>query len=352
MTSSDLIAGTWWRRIGQGTFALLLLFGPWISQEQPLRFERPPKMRNQAGVIRRVGIEIEFGGLSGKRATELVQRRFGGTVHQEDPNAWSIADTRFGKFELKLDTRFGHPKFEPGDATAGLKSHLASIVGTAMALVVPHEIVTPPIPIDRLAEVEELVGSLRAAGAEGTEQSLFYAFGLHFNPEVPSFEPVALTAILKAFSLLSPWLWQEIDPDNTRQLLRFAEPYGESYVRRIADTTYWPDLGGLIDDYLDANPSRDRDLDALPLFAYLDERRVRARLPDEKIGPRPTFHYRLPDARISSKRWSLATEWNRWIAVERLADDRARLDDLCARYLARQRDRDGWANVVAGMALT
>src|SRR4051794_4287201 len=79
VTSSDLIAGTWWRRIGQGTFALLLLFGPWISQEQPLRFERPPKMRNQAGVIRRVGIEIEFGGLSGKRATELVQRRFGGT---------------------------------------------------------------------------------------------------------------------------------------------------------------------------------------------------------------------------------------------------------------------------------
>ena len=41
---------------------------------------------------------------------------------------------------------------------------------------------------------------------------------------------------------------------------------------------------------------------------------MRAVLPNEKINGRPTFHYRLPDARLSDPGWSIAPDWNRWVA--------------------------------------
>jgi hypothetical protein len=88
----------------------------------------------------------------------------------------------------------------------------------------------------------------------------------------------------------------------------------------------------LIDDYLDASPSRNRELDMLPLFAHLDHDRVRARLPYEKISARPTFHYRLPDSRVDDPAWTIAADWNRWVEVERLACDPARLVRLAAAH--------------------
>jgi len=97
--------------------------------------------------------------------------------------------------------------------------------------------------------------------------------------------------------MASPWLWRAIDPDTTRRLLNFAEPFPDEYVRLLAGESYWPDESALIDDYVRLNPTRNRDLDMLPLLAFLDEDRVRSKLPDEKINPRPTFHYRLPDMR-------------------------------------------------------
>ena len=91
-------------------------------------------------------------------------------------------------------------------------------------------------------------------------------------------------------------------------------------------------MAAFIDDYLAANPTRNRDLDLLPLLHYFDETRVRAVLPNEKINGRPTFHYRLPDARVSDPGWSIAPDWNRWVCVERLAADRERLDAVGAAY--------------------
>ncbi|OBX33760.1 putative amidoligase enzyme [Halomonas elongata] len=38
----------------------------------------------------------------------------------------------------------------------------------------------------------------------------------------------------------------------------------------MLDPDYQPDLRTLIDDYLEYNPTRNRELDLLPLFAYLD----------------------------------------------------------------------------------
>src|SRR4051812_26730082 len=88
-------------------------------------------------------------------------------------------------------------------------------------------------------------------------------------------KPRPIVAVLKAYALLSPWLWRTINPDPTRRVLGFAEPFPQHYVQRLAGEDYWPGVPELIDHYIEANPTRNRDLDLLPLLAFLAEDRVR-----------------------------------------------------------------------------
>ena len=88
----------------------------------------------------------------------------------------------------------------------------------------------------------------------------------------------------------------------------------------------------LIDDYLKDNPTRNRVLDMLPLFMFLDKDRVEAAVEDSLVRPRPTLHYRLPNSEVDEPDWSLSLAWNDWMQVEALANDAARLDRWCYRY--------------------
>jgi hypothetical protein len=72
----------------------------------------------------------------------------------------------------------------------------------------------------------------------------------------------------------------------------------------------------------------------LPLFAYLDEARVRAWVKDERVKARPTFHYRLPNSEVDRADWDLSVPWADWLVVERLAASPARLGELCQTYAA------------------
>jgi hypothetical protein len=141
-----------------------------------------------------------------------------------------------------------------------------------------------------------------------------------------------------------------VAPDATRHFLGFADPFPPDYVRRLVTPDYLPDLSTFVEDYLGANPTRNRDLDMLPMLAQIDEERVRARLPNEKINKRPAFHYRLPDARISDPGWSIAPDWNRWVAVERLAFDRDRLEALGRAYLTFEGEAKSWADIAERIA--
>jgi len=55
-----------------------------------------------------------------------------------------------------------------GRETTAIERHAGSIASIAWQIV-PLEIVTPPIPLDRLDEVDDLVAALRDAGAHGTD---------------------------------------------------------------------------------------------------------------------------------------------------------------------------------------
>ena len=192
---------------------------------------------------------------------------------------------------------------------------------------------------------------LRRAGANGRGTTLLASLGLHFNVEASRLDAPTITAVVKAFALLEPWLRRSRLRSIHEWLTRLRERYPETYVRRIVAPDYWPDLTSLADDYLDANPTRRRDLDLLPLLLFLDQARVRARLPHEKIGARPAFHYRLPHAYVGDETWSILPDWSAWIEVERVAGNRNRLDELGRAYLRFEGERAAWAAYVSAAAL-
>lgn len=310
-----------------------------------IAFALPPILRNERGQMRTVGVEVEFIGPSAEEAAKALQQAFGGRIVEDDRHAYTLKSATAGDLSIALDSRMAHPG-KQGEGLKGILPRIAAWFGSAASYVVPCELVTSPLPIDRLHELDRVLNVLRSIGAKGTQDAAFYAFGLHFNPETPRQDAATLAAFLKSFVLLNPWLRREVAPDTTRELLGFADPFPVSYVRRVASPEYWPDLPAFIDDYLESNPTRNRDLDLLPLLLHLDEPRVRAVLPSEKINPRPTFHYRLPDARVSDPGWSIAPDWNRWVTVERLAADRKKLNGVGAAYLAFTGEDKSWADLV------
>lgn len=289
----------------------------------------PPRAIDERGAPRLLGVEIEFGGVDCAAAAALVQRLFGGRIDLQDRYRYTVAETEYGAFTVELDSRYAHVDTGPGDGQADLweeiglsvREELASAFADVASTWLPVEIVTPPVPIDRLPDLDRLVPALRAAGAEGTDDGLIYAFATQFNPGAPSLSAYSLLRHLKAFMLLSGSLRRRIGLDLARRLLPVTNPFSRDYAAKVADPAYQPEMEQLIDDYIADNPSQNRELDMLPVFARVDCARVFERLRDVKVKPRPAFHYRLPDTRLSDPAWGLVAEWNRWVEVEYLAND-------------------------------
>ncbi len=301
----------------------------------------PPRDHNFEGNRRRVGVEIEFAAVSPSRVATRVAKLYGGTAEQEDPHRFHIRGTRLGNFLVELDTQYAHrAPGEVGPSASGLQglmetfsNAMRELYGDLGSLVIPYEVVCPPIDVEQLPELEALLLALREEGAQGTRDNLLHAFGVQFNPDIATRDPQWILAVLKAEILLSEWLRSIISVDMARRILAFADPFPKAYIHIILKDEYWPDIDQLIEDYLIYNPTRNRELDMLPLFLWLDADRVRRKIPDKLVKPRPTFHYRLPDANIRELRWSLTLEWNCWCVVERLAEDREILSEMGKSYL-------------------
>lgn len=304
----------------------------------------PPRMTSWSGAIRNVGVELEFAAISARDGARLVRSLFGGSIAREDPHRFHVTGTEFGSFTCELDTQYAHRAQGERDEIsqaddlfarfiADFRDQIREVYGNISSLVVPCEIVCPPIPLEQLQRLDTLVQALIEAGAEGTRTSPFYAFGAQLNPEIATKDSSWLTAILKAYLLSSDWLRAVMDIDPTRRLVSFADPFPAHYVAQVVDPDYWPKLAALMDDYLIANPTRNRELDLLPLFAWIDRARVDRSIADPRVKARPTFHYRLPDANFGVSGWNLTLEWNRWWVVEQLAEQRDALGEMGQAYL-------------------
>ncbi len=301
----------------------------------------PPRRKNPSGGERRVGVELEFASISAQACAEIVRQCYGGEIEEEDPHRLFVRGTTLGDFTCELDTQYAHrpygeekDKTAEGDAFSYFRAEMRRIYGDISSLIVPCEIVGPPIVLSRLGELEALVDRLVTAGASGTKSSPFYAFGTQLNPEIASDESEWITAVFKAYLLMSDWLRAVIEIDGTRQFAAFAEPFPPAYIARVVSPDYWPTREELIDDYLRENATRNRELDMLPLFMELDSERVRRVVRDLRVAARPTFHYRLPDANLGDPDWDLMLEWNRWCVVEELAEKRQVLDRMGEAYIA------------------
>lgn len=293
-----------------------------------MAFKLPSTTNKRDGTTRRVGLEFEFAGMDIGEAARAVADVFGGDVREEDIFVYRVEGTPYGDFSVELDSSLlqskGYLKIlhEIGiDLSASDEKRIERILLDVAEELIPYEIVAPPIPMTELDPVDDLRKALYERKAEGTRASVLYAFGLQFNIEPPDLDAATLTRFLKAFLLCYPWLREATDIDITRILSPFIDKFPSDYVRLVADPGYQPgDMAALIDDYLEHNPTRNRPLDCLPIFAHIDRERVMARAWETHlIKPRPAFHYRLPNCLIDDPDWSIAREWELWVAVDNLS---------------------------------
>ncbi|GIL38999.1 amidoligase family protein [Roseiterribacter gracilis] len=300
----------------------------------------PPRPLNAQGLPRRVGVELEFGELDPLPAAQLIADRFGGQQVELGAHRFAVRDSRLGNFTIELDISSAHAEQRANaDMLDELIDEMRVAWGHVGKLWMPHEIAAPPVAFDALPEIDALIADLRNAGAVGTEGGLLYAFGLHFNPEVASFEIAHLLSVLRAYLLAAPWLREQGDIDTVRRLSPFIDPFPDDYIAYVIDATYTPGLERFVADYLTWNPTRNRELDLFPLFAHVAPALFASRIDDKQTKPRPTWHWRLPNSRVGVPGWSILPDWSRWVVVERLAEDAARIEAL-AQLWRKARARD------------
>ena len=267
---------------------------------------------------RRTGIEIEFAGLSVDEAAQVIRHLWGGTIEPVDDRDLKVNGGQFGDVKVELDISLQ-------------KKWAEDIATQALGALVPVEIVTAPLAQGDLPQVDMLVAALRKAGALGTRARLAYGFGLHLNPELPGPDGVGLVEVARAYALLEPWLRQSDPIDPARRVLPFVDPWPVCLTDALAQAKgYTVDQFARI--YATHAPSRHYGLDLLPALQELRPDALRD-VPEPHLkGARPTFHYRLPEARLDEPGWSIAYEWNRWCLIEAVAANTSVLEDLAQRW--------------------
>jgi len=295
----------------------------------------PPIAHRESGDVRRLGTELEFSGPELNDVSLLIARTLHGEVREisryehvieiPDGTEWKV------EFDFELLKSMGKERAEREEEEP-IDELAEEVLRIGSVQFVPLEVVTPPVPMDDLEVVEKVIEGLRELGARGTKDALRFAFGMHLNPEMPATDAVTIRRYLQAFLCLYDWLLARSKVDVVRRLTPYIDSFPKRYVRRVIDPGYAPGIAELIDDYLEENPTRNRALDMLPLFASLDEARVRGAVDDPRIKARPALHYRLPNCEIDQPDWGLSTAWCDWLQVESLVADPDRLEGLSGRY--------------------
>lgn len=298
----------------------------------------PDVLKTREGKERRVGVEIELSGLGYDELVALCARLLKGIPALRSRYVTGI-ETGLGEFLVELDS---DPIKDLDLADERLPESIRELGGQAMDVIdaaaeriVPLEIISPPLAFSNLGVVESLVDNLRDAGALGSREAIYFAFGLQLNPELPDLGPATLVRYLQAFAALYDWLKHRHQLDVSRKFTTYIEPWHNQYTELLTADDYQPDTGQLMEDYLRYNPTRNRALDLLPLFAHLDRERLARHVRDPRIKSRPTLHYRLPDCDINNPDWHFSTVWNDWVVLEQVANDAPGLADL--RRLFRER---------------
>lgn len=300
----------------------------------------PPNIIDSYGLPRKAGFEFEFGNLPILQAAQSLQEALGGELEAISPFEAVLRDSALGKLKIERDANILKSvryrkwleqlgiAFDPGTIAHEIEAN----IDNASRGLIPCEVVTEPIPFAQLSRLDDLIQTLNGLGAEGTQDSFIYAFGLHINPSIPASDAATLRRYIQAFLLLHSWIIEASNIDITRRFLtKYIDPFPQPYMELVLRAEYDPDLEVLTDDYLSFNPTRNRALDMLPILAGLREEQVFKGLNEDErnlVKGRPAFHYRLPDCKVNVPGWSAAEPWNQWVYVEKLANDADLLAEL------------------------
>jgi hypothetical protein len=300
-------------------------------------YRMPRRLSCLDGSPRRIGVEIEMSGIELPVIAAQLVARYGGTIDRISDYELKVEGTVLGDFKVDLDFEYLQKVHREntegsGDWMREFEHFAADAIQALMRNLIPCELISPPLPFARLGELDCIVDALRSRGANGSRRALLAAFGLHLNPELPDMGAGTILTYLRAFVCLQTWLEAREDIVYSRKFSPFIRSYAGGYEDLILQENYSPSLDQLIDDYLEYNPTRNRILDMLPMFAFLNESKVVGALPGEKIRKRPTLHYRLPNSDIDNPHWGIWRSWNDWQEVESLADDPHRLKVVCEAY--------------------
>lgn len=303
-------------------------------------YHLPAILEDANGNPRAAGFEFEFGNLPVVETAKALQNALGGDLEVISPFEAILTDTQVGKLKVERDAdllksvryrkwlqKMG-VEFEPGTLAHDIETNIDS----ASSGLVPCEVVTAPIPFTELHKLDILGRTLSGLGAQGTGDSIRYAFGLHINPSLPDSSSTTLVRYIQAFLLLHAWIIEASSIDITRRFLtKYIDPFPQEYALLVLDPDYKPGQASLISDYMAHNPTRNRALDLLPILCDFNRNAVISALSEEErnlVKGRPAFHYRLPDCRVNEPGWSVALPWNQWVCIESLAADEALLGQL------------------------
>lgn len=295
----------------------------------------PPLSKNFDGKERQVGVELEFSGCEPQQILDCITDCFGGDVNKNSIFNYQIENTDVGDFTVELDAQILQKMVEPSSKGAledSDKNYTETLLKSAAESLVPWEVVTPPIIISRLSELNSMVSCLRKKGALGTHHAARFAFGLHLNPDLPDLSADTIVRYMQAYLCLYDWIYANEKIDVARKITPHINHFDKDYILKVVDTQYQPDLDTFIEDYLEHNPSRNRSLDLLPLIAHIDEKWVADHKEKALIKARPTFHYRLPNCDIDNPDWSLADSWSLWLKVEQLANNKEALENFMEEF--------------------
>lgn len=288
---------------------------------------------------RRMGVEIELAGIDPSILAAQVAELLGGSIKWTSPFEILIEDTKLGEFKLELDSQLvkdigqkSAVEGDPDDEPEGFSRTYIKTISALAINVVPWEIVSPPIEFKKLHLLYPLINRLHELGAQGTREALHFAFGVHLNPELADLGTSTIVNHLKSYFCLYDWIRVYERTDLSRRVTPYINHFEDEYISLVLHADYEPDQQQLIDDYLQYNPTRNRSLDMLPLFALLDEQQVRNKVDDDRVNARPTFHYRLPNCDIGDPKWNLNISIEMWMAVEALAYHKD-LQLICDEYI-------------------
>ncbi len=276
----------------------------------------------------RVGIEIEFAGMTAPEAAEIIAsaRGVGGKAIARDAYVAHLEGGALDGSRIELDCRYANmPSEDDPDYFVEMLDAFEAreMAAEAASLITPIELSAPPLPESKLGVIDSAIEALRQAGGQGTKGTPFAAYGLHLNCELDPPDPDRAVRVASAYAFGEEWLRRRVAPDPMRRASPYVDPYPPMFAYALSKRIRAGELPlkTFIKLYGLWCPTRNHGLDMWPLLGWLDADSANRATVSKIKRPRPAFHYRLPNSALNEPNWSPRGDLELWRKVERIGGD-------------------------------